>query len=116
MVTIEDAGINIHTYFCVSSVTPAALMHFSVSFRSDSVSTPSPRLCVLKREEGESYGFNLRVESGRQGHIIRNVVSGGVAGFSGLKDGDRLLEVNNCFVEDVPHPEVRWTIRSLFQA
>ncbi|KAI9527440.1 hypothetical protein NQZ68_030892 [Dissostichus eleginoides] len=78
---------------------------------ADSVSTPSPRLCVLKRGEGESYGFNLRVERGRQGHIVRNVVSGGVAGFSGLKDGDRLLEVNNCFVEDVPHPEVAGKIR-----
>lgn len=71
------------------------------------MSTPSPRLCVLKREEGESYGFHLRVEKGRQGHIIRNVVSGGVASRSGLQDGDRLLEVNNSYVDDVPHPEVR---------
>lgn len=68
--------------------------------------TPSPRLCVLKREEGESYGFHLRVERGRHGHIIRNVVLGGVAGCSGLQDGDRLLEVNNCYVDGVPHPEV----------
>ena len=71
------------------------------------MSTSSPRLCVLKREEGESYGFHLRLERGREGHIIRNVVSGGVADRSGLQDGDRLLEVNNCFVDDVPHPEVR---------
>ncbi|XP_035522209.1 PDZ domain containing 3b isoform X1 [Morone saxatilis] len=78
---------------------------------ADSVSTPSPRLCVLKREEGESYGFHLRVERGRQGHIIRNVVSGGVAGRSGLQDGDRLLEVNNCYVDDVPHPEVARKIK-----
>ncbi|XP_037603585.1 PDZ domain containing 3b isoform X2 [Sebastes umbrosus] len=78
---------------------------------ADSVSTPSPRLCVLKREEGESYGFHLRVERGREGHIIRNVVSGGVAGCSGLQDGDRLLEVNNCYVDDVPHPEVARKIK-----
>lgn len=73
---------------------------------SDSVWTPSPRLCVLKREEGESYGFHLRVEQEHQGPIIRNVELGGVAGRSGLHDGDRLLEVNNCYVVDVPHPEV----------
>ncbi|XP_062289065.1 NHERF family PDZ scaffold protein 4b isoform X1 [Scomber scombrus] len=78
---------------------------------ADSVSTPSPRLCALKREEGESYGFHLRVERGRHGHIIRNVVSGGVAGRSGLQDGDRLLEVNNCYVDDVPHPEVARKIK-----
>uniref|UniRef100_A0A3Q3LEG2 NHERF family PDZ scaffold protein 4b n=1 Tax=Mastacembelus armatus TaxID=205130 RepID=A0A3Q3LEG2_9TELE len=84
---------------------------FSVSFRSDSVSTPRPRLCVLKRDEGESYGFHLRVEQGRQGHIIRNVVLGGVGGCSGLQDGDRLLEVNNFYVVDVPHAEVARKIR-----
>lgn len=75
---------------------------------SDSVLTPSPRLCVLKREEGESYGFHLRIEKGRQGHIIRNVATFGVAERSGLGDGDRLLEVNNHFVDDVSHPEVRY--------
>ncbi|XP_044225529.1 PDZ domain containing 3b isoform X1 [Thunnus albacares] len=78
---------------------------------ADSVLTPSPRLCVLKREEGESFGFHLRVERGRHGHIIRNVVSGGVAGRSGLQDGDRLLEVNNYYVDDVPHPQVAKRIK-----
>uniref|UniRef100_A0A8D0CP64 NHERF family PDZ scaffold protein 4b n=2 Tax=Sander lucioperca TaxID=283035 RepID=A0A8D0CP64_SANLU len=78
---------------------------------ADSASTPSPRLCVLKREEGEYFGFYLRVERGRQGHIIRNVVSGGVGGCSGLQDGDRLLKVNNCYVDDVPHNEVARKIK-----
>lgn len=68
---------------------------------------PSPRLCVLKREEGESYGFHLQVEQGRQGHIIRNVELGGVAGRSGLQNGDRLLEVNNRYVVNVPNCEVK---------
>ena len=63
-------------------------------------------MCVLKREEGESYGFHLRVERGCQGHVIRKVTSWGVAERSGLRDGDRLLEVNDCFIDDVPHPEV----------
>ncbi|KAK2828823.1 hypothetical protein Q5P01_019857 [Channa striata] len=78
---------------------------------ADSVSTPSPRLCVLKREEGESFGFHLWDESGCQGHIIRNVELGGVAGRSGLQNGDRLLEINNCYVVDVSHPEVSKKIK-----
>ncbi|KAM7374789.1 hypothetical protein PAMP_007428 [Pampus punctatissimus] len=78
---------------------------------ADSTLTPSPRLCVLKREEGECFGFLLRVERGCHGHIIRNVVSGGVAGRSGLRDGDRLLEVNNCYVDDVSHTEVARKIK-----
>ncbi|XP_061608584.1 NHERF family PDZ scaffold protein 4b [Phyllopteryx taeniolatus] len=74
-------------------------------------STPRPHLCVLKKEEGETYGFHLRVEWVKQGHIIRNVVSGGVAGRCGLEDGDRLLEVNNVYVEDAPHQEVARRIK-----
>ncbi|XP_012720721.2 PDZ domain containing 3b isoform X2 [Fundulus heteroclitus] len=78
---------------------------------TDSVWTPRPRLCILKREEGDTYGFNLRLERGSHGHVIRNVVPGGIAARSGLRDGDRLLEVNNCYVEDVPHPEVARKIK-----
>ncbi|XP_037543530.1 PDZ domain containing 3b [Nematolebias whitei] len=78
---------------------------------TDSVSTPRPRLCVLKREDGEAFGFNLRVERDCNGHVIRNVVSGGIAERSGLRDGDRLLEVNNCYIDDVPHPEVSRKIK-----
>lgn len=80
---------------------------YCVSACSDSEPAVDPRLCILKREEGETYGFHLRVEKGHQGHIIRNVVSGGVGERCGLRDGDRLLEVNNCYVDDLPHPEVK---------
>ncbi|KAK7925438.1 hypothetical protein WMY93_007748 [Mugilogobius chulae] len=72
---------------------------------------PGPHLCVLKREPGESLGFFLRVEKGRPGHIIRNIASGGIAERSGLRDGDRLLEVNCCFVDDLSHEEVSRRIK-----
>lgn len=71
------------------------------------MSKPSPHVCVLKKEEGETFGFRLRVERGQQGHIIRHLDSLGVAERSGLKDGDRLLEVNEMFVDNVEHMEVR---------
>uniref|UniRef100_A0AAQ4S1N5 PDZ domain-containing protein n=1 Tax=Gasterosteus aculeatus aculeatus TaxID=481459 RepID=A0AAQ4S1N5_GASAC len=61
---------------------------------TDSVRTLSPRLCVLKRAEGGSYGFRLRWQEGRRGAVA-------------FQDGDRLLEVNNCYVDDVSHPEVK---------
>lgn len=64
-------------------------------------------MCVLKREEGESFGFHLRLEKGHPGHVIRQVELMGVAEKSGLRDGDRLLEVNEMFVDDVDHMEVR---------
>lgn len=66
-----------------------------------------PHLCVLKREEGENFGFHLRLEKGLPGHVIRQVEILGAAEKSGLRDGDRLLEVNEKFVDDVDHTEVR---------
>ena len=68
---------------------------------------PTPRLCVLKREESENFGFHLRVEKGLQGHVIRQVAQWGVAERNGVRDGDRLLEVNESFVDHVGHIEVR---------
>nr|XP_055054022.1 NHERF family PDZ scaffold protein 4b [Misgurnus anguillicaudatus] len=66
----------------------------------------SLRVCVLKRVNGETFGFQLKVEKGKQGHIIRQLESQGVGKRSGLKDGDRLLEVNEMFVDNLGHKEV----------
>lgn len=78
---------------------------------SEAVITPTPRLCVLKREEGESFGFHLRVEKGLRGHVVRQVTQWGVAERNGVKDGDRLLEVNENFVDDAEHTEVNERMR-----
>ncbi|KAJ8267049.1 hypothetical protein GJAV_G00137720 [Gymnothorax javanicus] len=69
------------------------------------------RLCVLKRKEGESFGFHLRIERGCRGHLIRQVEPWGVAERAGLRDGDRLLEVNDNFVDDLEHIEVAQRIQ-----
>ncbi|KAM6970612.1 NHERF family PDZ scaffold protein 4b [Aplochiton taeniatus] len=82
-----------------------------ISDDPDYVSTPMLRPCVLKADEDGSFGFHLRIERGCQGHVIRNVVALGPAERSSLRDGDRLLEVNETFVDDVSHPEVARHIR-----
>ncbi|XP_036436343.1 LOW QUALITY PROTEIN: PDZ domain containing 3b [Colossoma macropomum] len=78
---------------------------------AERVSGPLPRVCVLKREEGENFGFHLRVERGRPGHVVRHVDTLGVAERAGLRDGDRLLEVNELFVDDLGHVEVAGKIQ-----
>uniref|UniRef100_A0A8C7KTF9 NHERF family PDZ scaffold protein 4b n=1 Tax=Oncorhynchus kisutch TaxID=8019 RepID=A0A8C7KTF9_ONCKI len=74
---------------------------------SDDAGKPTLHLCVLKREEGESFSFHLRVEKGCLGRVIRHVTPCGVVERGGLRDGDRLLEVNAGFVDDMIHPKVR---------
>ncbi|KPP71600.1 hypothetical protein Z043_109463, partial [Scleropages formosus] len=64
---------------------------------------PTPRLCVLRRGERESFGFQLCKEKDSRDHVVRQVEPWSVAQRSGLRDGDRLLEVNEEFVGDVGH-------------
>uniref|UniRef100_A0A4W5Q2U0 NHERF family PDZ scaffold protein 4b n=1 Tax=Hucho hucho TaxID=62062 RepID=A0A4W5Q2U0_9TELE len=82
-----------------------------ISDDAEPCSGPTLRLCVLKREEGESFSFHLRVERGCLGHVIRQVTPWGVAERGGLRDGDRLLEVNEGFVDDMTHPKVAMRIK-----
>lgn len=64
------------------------------------------RECKLSRKEGEKYGFCLRVEKFKAGHIIRKVEKDSPAEKAGLKDGDRVLWVNGIFVDKEDHGEV----------
>ncbi|KAM9469077.1 Na(+)/H(+) exchange regulatory cofactor NHE-RF3 isoform 2-T2 [Clarias gariepinus] len=64
------------------------------------------RLCLLKREHGQGFGFNLRKESGCRGHVVQEVAPWSAAKRSGLRDGDRILEVNEDFVDNKEHSKV----------
>ncbi|KAH0623319.1 hypothetical protein JD844_031527 [Phrynosoma platyrhinos] len=63
-------------------------------------------------EDGESFGFWLRQEVGKSGHIVRRVMPGGLAHRRGLRNGDRILEVNGVYVEGMEHFRVVWKIKS----
>lgn len=66
-----------------------------------------PRLCALKREEGQGFGFYLSKDTGCRGHVVRQVEPWSSAERGGLKKGDRVLEVNEDFVDDKEHSTVR---------
>lgn len=65
-----------------------------------------PRECKLTKKDKESYGFCLRLEKHKTGHLIRNVIQGSPAEKAGLKDGDRVLRVNGVFVDKEDHGQV----------
>ncbi|XP_015745285.1 Na(+)/H(+) exchange regulatory cofactor NHE-RF3 [Python bivittatus] len=70
-----------------------------------------PRECTLIKEDGENYGFCLRIERFKTGHLIRNVEKGSPAEKAGLKDGDRILRINGVFIDKEDHGKVADLIR-----
>ncbi|XP_036780294.2 Na(+)/H(+) exchange regulatory cofactor NHE-RF3 isoform X1 [Manis pentadactyla] len=70
------------------------------------VSTFNPRECKLSKQEGQSYGFFLRIEKDTDGHLVRVVEKGSPAEKAGLQDGDRVLRINGVFVDKEEHMQV----------
>uniref|UniRef100_A0A673ZLY1 PDZ domain-containing protein n=1 Tax=Salmo trutta TaxID=8032 RepID=A0A673ZLY1_SALTR len=66
-----------------------------------------PHLCQIKCKECQSFGFHLRMERSCRGYVVHQVDPWSPAELSGLKDGDRVLEVNEDFVDDMEFPRVR---------
>ena len=79
------------------------------SFRS-SAPGPSPRLCHLVNWPAfEGYGFELIQLKGRVGHFIGAVHPHGPARVSGLRQGDHVIEINRCNVENETSDQVHTT-------
>lgn len=64
-----------------------------------------PRLCIMTKSEN-GYGFHLHGEKGKNGQYIRKVEPASSAEASGLRPGDRVIEVNGGNVEKDTHYQV----------
>lgn len=73
--------------------------------RCDSEEVTAPRLVHMKKGD-QGYGFNLHGEKGVQGQTISAVDKGSPAELGGLREGDRVIEVNGSNVENMKHGEV----------
>ncbi|KAM5256730.1 Na(+)/H(+) exchange regulatory cofactor NHE-RF3 [Ctenodactylus gundi] len=69
------------------------------------------RECKLSKQEGQSYGFFLRIEKDTDGHLVRVIEKGSPAEKAGLLDGDRVLRINGVFVDKEEHAQVVNLIR-----
>nr|XP_023011769.1 Na(+)/H(+) exchange regulatory cofactor NHE-RF2-like [Leptinotarsa decemlineata] len=77
------------------------------------MSNPKARLChIQKWESFDGYGFNLHAEKGKPGQYIGKVDEGSPAEAAGLRQGDRILEVNGESIANKTHKQVVELIKS----
>lgn len=75
---------------------------------------PNARLChVIKSDTFDGYGFNLHAEKGKPGQYIGKVDEGSPAETAGLRQGDRILEVNGVGIRNENHKQVVQRIKAL---
>ncbi|CAH1964440.1 unnamed protein product [Acanthoscelides obtectus] len=71
------------------------------------MSKQKTRLChIQKWDHFDGYGFNLHAEKGKPGQYIGKVDDGSPAQAAGLKQGDRILEVNGESITNKTHKQV----------
>lgn len=72
-----------------------------------------PRQChVVKWASFQGYGFNLHAEKGKAGQFIGTVDDNSPAEAAGLKEGDRIIEVNGINIGNENHQQVVTRIKS----
>ncbi|XP_068229652.1 Na(+)/H(+) exchange regulatory cofactor NHE-RF1-like [Palaemon carinicauda] len=68
---------------------------------------PSPRLCIIvKWPDFEGYGFNLHAEKSKPGQFIGKIDANSPAEMAGLKQGDRIIEVNGVNIANENHKQI----------
>jgi Na(+)/H(+) exchange regulatory cofactor NHE-RF2 len=75
---------------------------------------PRPRHCtVTKCPDFDGYGFNLHAEKARPGQYIGKVDPGSPAEAAGMKEGDRIVEVNAVNISHENHKQVVQRIKAV---
>lgn len=76
--------------------------------------TYEPRLChISKRANFDGYGFNLHAEKGRPGQYIGKVDENSPSEAAGLRQGDRIIEVNGVNIGSETHKQVVERIKAI---
>ncbi|KAH9521145.1 hypothetical protein DERF_004817 [Dermatophagoides farinae] len=75
---------------------------------------PCPRLChLIKWPDFNGYGFNLHAEKTKQGQYIGKVDDDSPALLAGLREGDKIIEVNFVNICNENHRQVVERIKSI---
>uniref|UniRef100_A0A1A9WQM3 PDZ domain-containing protein n=1 Tax=Glossina brevipalpis TaxID=37001 RepID=A0A1A9WQM3_9MUSC len=68
---------------------------------------------IIKRSDFDGYGFNLHSEKAKPGQFIGKVDSNSPAESAGLKEGDRIIEVNDVAIGNESHKQVVQRIKAI---
>lgn len=72
-----------------------------------------PRLCTIRKwHDFPGYGFNLHAERGRAGQYIGKVDDDSPAQAAGMKEGDRIVEVEGTNIGNENHSQVVTRIKA----
>lgn len=75
---------------------------------------PKPRLChLVKWADFDGYGFNLHADKVKEGQFIGKVDDNSPAELAGLKEGDRIIEVNGVNIANENHKQVVERIKAI---
>ena len=75
---------------------------------------PQPRYCyIIKRPDFSGYGFNLHAEKSRPGQFIGKVDENSPSEIAGLREGDRIIEVNGINISQENHKQVVQRIKAM---
>jgi len=73
---------------------------------------PSPRLCCIRKEPNKEFGFTLRTYYEDGAKIMIDVNPGEAAFKAGVRQGDRIIEVNGINVNKDNHQQIETRINS----
>lgn len=68
---------------------------------------------VVKRDDFDGYGFNLHAEKGKPGQYIGKVDDNSPAEHAGLREGDRIITVNDINIGNETHKQVVQRIKAI---
>ncbi|KAI8127256.1 hypothetical protein FF38_03192 [Lucilia cuprina] len=80
----------------------------------DVINKAATKLChIVKRPDFDGYGFNLHSEKAKPGQFIGKVDANSPAEAAGLKEGDRIIEVNGVAINSETHKQVVQRIKAV---
>ena len=79
---------------------------------SKPATTAGQKLISIERSAGLSFGFTLRDDGDRKGHIVTQINSGSPAELAGMTVGDRATEINGTNIQNLTTNDVVKIIKS----